>query len=110
MTELLQDLRDRWELLAEFTGHQIDDALISHLIKHHCDITIPVDQSEGNDTDDTDDTDDADDTDNTDDADDTDDTDDGNDTDDDYGCDDRWAILRLSDFYNKVGTLILITL
>ncbi|XP_063690686.1 pentraxin fusion protein-like [Bolinopsis microptera] len=35
-TELLEDLRDRWEQLAEFRGHLLDDALIAHLSKHHC--------------------------------------------------------------------------
>ncbi|KAL5258995.1 hypothetical protein ACHWQZ_G009458 [Mnemiopsis leidyi] len=39
-TELLQDLRDRWELLAEFMGHEVDDVLIAHLLKHHCDTEI----------------------------------------------------------------------
>ncbi|XP_063683817.1 C-reactive protein 1.4-like [Bolinopsis microptera] len=33
---MMQDLRERWELLAEFEGHVIDDSLISHLKEHHC--------------------------------------------------------------------------
>ena len=33
---MIEDLRGRWELLAEFTGHTIDNALIAHLMKHHC--------------------------------------------------------------------------
>ena len=35
-TELIKDLKGRWELLAEFEGHIIDDGLIAHLQKHHC--------------------------------------------------------------------------
>ena len=34
--DMIKDLRGRWELLAEFSGHVIDDALIAHLEKHHC--------------------------------------------------------------------------
>ena len=33
---MMQELRKRWELLAEFEGHAIDDSLIDHLKKHHC--------------------------------------------------------------------------
>ena len=33
---MIADLRGRWELLAEFSGHVIDDALIAHFEKHHC--------------------------------------------------------------------------
>jgi len=39
--EILQDLRKRWELLAEFDGHNIDDTLIAHLKKHHCSSETP---------------------------------------------------------------------
>ena len=35
-SEMIKDLRGRWELLAEFSGHVIDDALMAHLEKHHC--------------------------------------------------------------------------
>ena len=73
-TELLQDLRDRWELLAEFTGHQIDDALIAHLSKHHCDTQIKT----------------------------TDEPDEKNEVEESENCNDRWAILRTSDLYNQV--------
>ena len=73
-TELLQDLRDRWELLAEFTGHQIDDALIAHLSKHHCDTDVKT----------------------------TDEPDETNEVEETENCNDRWAILRTSDLYNQV--------
>lgn len=34
-SDLLEDLMSRFEVLAEFIGHKIDDNLIKHLIKHH---------------------------------------------------------------------------
>jgi len=33
--ELLDELWTLWEVLAEFEGHSIDNALIAHLLKHH---------------------------------------------------------------------------
>ena len=34
--KMVQDMKDRLDLLAEFEGHQLDERLIAHLIKHHC--------------------------------------------------------------------------
>ena len=34
-SELLDELLGRWEVLKEFRGHVIDDALIEHLLRHH---------------------------------------------------------------------------
>ena len=75
-TELLQDLRDRWELLAEFMGHEVDDVLIAHLLKHHCDTEISATQESPEEA--------------------------QNDTEDTDTCPQRWAILRTSDFHNQV--------
>ena len=87
-TELLQDLRDRWELLAEFMGHEVDDVLIAHLLKHHCDTEISATQESPEEA--------------------------QNDTEDTDTCPQRWAILRTSDFHNQVRyyveNMILVTL
>ena len=32
-----EEMISRFELLEEFFGHRIDDALIEHLVKHHSD-------------------------------------------------------------------------
>lgn len=32
---LMDELRNKFEVLEEFIGHKIDEALIKHLIKHH---------------------------------------------------------------------------
>ena len=73
-------MRDIWELLAEFKGHRIDEALIAHLIKHHCGTETPTTAEEGE-------------------------TEEGEteegETD---GCHNRWAILRSSDFFDNVRT------
>ena len=79
-TELLQDLRDRWELLAEFMGHEVDDVLIAHLLKHHCDTEISATQESPEEA--------------------------QNDTEDTDTCPQRWAILRTSDFHNQVTPLL----
>ena len=32
---MVEEMKGRWELLKEFTGHVIDESLIEHLINHH---------------------------------------------------------------------------
>ena len=34
-SEILDKLRDQWEVLGEFVGHRIDEVLVKHLKKHH---------------------------------------------------------------------------
>ena len=70
-------MRDRWELLAEFTGHQIDDALIAHLSKHHCASCDTKTKT-------------------------TDEPEETNEVEGSEDGHDRWTILRTSDFYNQV--------
>ena len=81
-------MRDIWELLAEFKGHRIDEALIAHLIKHHCGTETPttaeVEETEETEEETTEEE----------------ETEEGE-TD---GCHNRWAILRSSDFFDNVRT------
>ena len=88
-------MRDIWELLAEFKGHRIDEALIAHLIKHHCGTETPttaevetteVEKTEEGETE----------VETTEEE----ETEEGE-TD---GCHNRWAILRSSDFFDNVRT------
>ena len=83
-------MRDIWELLAEFKGHRIDEALIAHLIKHHCGAETPttaeVEETELEETEEE--------------TTEEEETEEGE-TD---GCHNRWAILRSSDFFDNVRT------
>ena len=83
-------MRDIWELLAEFKGHRIDEALIAHLIKHHCGTETPTTaevETTEEETTEEEETEEG-------------ETEEGE-TD---GCHNRWAILRSSDFFDNVRT------
>ena len=49
---MLKDLKNRWELLAEFDGHEIDDTLIAHLTKNHCSSEVSREDNETEESDD----------------------------------------------------------
>ena len=103
-------MRDIWELLAEFKGHRIDEALIAHLIKHHCGTETPttaeVETTEEETTEEEETEEEETEEGETEEEETEEETTEEEETEEGEtdGCHNRWAILRSSDFFDNVRT------